>query len=99
MHRTSQLEELELYGHNPIGVESETDGGDESSFHTRNSGPNKGCLTRSNQARNDLTEFPGRNRAILMKHFEETGVQASRWAPYGCIHRSSTSPSTSSLLR
>ena len=50
----SQLERLELYGHNPIGVKSGTDGGDESGFDARSFGPSKGCGTQSKPARDDL---------------------------------------------
>ena len=48
--------------------------------------------------KNDVTELSGRSRAFLKEYFEETDVQASRWAPYDCIHRDSTVPSTSSPL-
>ena len=73
---TSQFDVFELYGRNPYDMESETDGGDESSFSIRPQEPEGARIPGIPIEADELPQLSGRSRALPKRYFE--GAEAFR---------------------
>ena len=67
----SQFDVCELYGQNPVDMESGTDGGDESGFSTRRQGLEETRIPGIPVVADGLPQLSGRSRVLLKSCFEE----------------------------
>ena len=68
---TSHFDVFELYGRNPVDMESGTDGGDELGFCTQHQGPSGARIPGVPVEIDGLPQLSGRSRALLKQYFEE----------------------------
>ena len=68
---TTQFDVFELYGQNPVDMESGTDGGDESGICTRRQGLEETRIPAIPVEADGLHQLSGRSRALLKRYFEE----------------------------
>ena len=71
---TSNFDVFELYGRNPVDMESGTDGGDESDIYTQQQRPEGTRIPGVPIEIDGLPQLSGRSRALLKGYFDEAEV-------------------------